>query len=215
MSTVILYGTPGSPSTRIAQLGLEEKHVPHELIEVVFGDHLKPPHLDRHPFGRVPVIDHDGFRLYEAQAILRYLNAVHPEPSLCPREARAAARMDQMIGIVDWYFHPQVSTTITWQRLVVPRWGQQPDESVIARALPHAEVCVHEIARLLGSNPYVAGAQLSIADPMLAPHLSCFAMTTEGSDLVRAYPHLRDWLARMEARPSMKNTDPFATAPAA
>ncbi len=38
-------------------------------------------HLARHPFGRVPVLEHDGFMLYETQAILRYLDRVLPQPA--------------------------------------------------------------------------------------------------------------------------------------
>jgi glutathione S-transferase len=35
-------------------------------------------HLALHPFGRMPVLDHDSFRLYETQAILRYVADAFP-----------------------------------------------------------------------------------------------------------------------------------------
>jgi glutathione S-transferase len=89
-----------------------------------FGAFAAPEHLIRHPFGRIPVMDHGDFRLYEMQAILRYLDRIIPEPSLTPRDPRAEARMNQICGITDWYFMPQVSAPITFQRLV----GRPVDE---------------------------------------------------------------------------------------
>jgi len=51
----------------------------------------------------VPVLEHDGFVLYETAAILRYLDRVLPDPRLTPADARRAARMDQLMSINDWY----------------------------------------------------------------------------------------------------------------
>ena len=74
------------------------------------GEEKTPAHLVRHPFGRVPTIDHDGFALYETQAIIRYVDAAFAGPALHARAmARATARMNQLIGIVDWYFFHHVT----------------------------------------------------------------------------------------------------------
>ena len=51
-------------------------------------------HLRRHPFGRVPAIQHGNFTLYETQAILRYLDDVFPEPALQPADAQPRARIN-------------------------------------------------------------------------------------------------------------------------
>ena len=45
--------------------------------------------------------------LYETQAIMRYVDAVVPGPRLQPEEPRAAARMNQLMGITDWYVMPR------------------------------------------------------------------------------------------------------------
>jgi glutathione S-transferase len=62
-----LYGLSRSVYTRTARLALEEKGVGYELCEVeIFGEHGVPPeHYARHPFGRIPVLEHDGFMLFE------------------------------------------------------------------------------------------------------------------------------------------------------
>jgi glutathione S-transferase len=163
-------------------------------------------HLRRHPFGRVPVIEDGDFRLYETQAILRYLDALFPEPGLQPADIRAAARMNQIAGIVDWYFFPKVSACIVWERLLGPRLlGRAADEARIAKALPHAEVCVRELDRLLGRGAFLAGDALTIADLMLAPQFEYFLATPEGQMLSEGTA-LPAWLARMQARGSMQRT---------
>ena len=62
-----------------------------------------PEHLERHPFGKVPVLDHDGMRILETTAIARYLNDVLPGKSLVPPTPKDRARMDMIIGMIDSY----------------------------------------------------------------------------------------------------------------
>ena len=54
-----------------------------------FGETKTQEHLARNPFGRIPVVDHGDFRLYETQAILRYLDDLYPAPPLRPKNPRA------------------------------------------------------------------------------------------------------------------------------
>ena len=71
--------------------------------------------------------------------------------------------------------------------------------------MPIAWACLTELSRLLGDQPFMAGAELSLADLMLAPQIDFLAATREGQDLLRGSP-LSDWLARMNQRPSMRRT---------
>jgi glutathione S-transferase len=59
-------------------VALEEKGARYRLCAVPPGTLKTPEHLARHPFGRVPVMEHGSFRLYESQAILRYLDLLTP-----------------------------------------------------------------------------------------------------------------------------------------
>jgi glutathione S-transferase len=103
MQDFVVHGIPGSPFVRAVLLTLDEKGAPYRLARMAMGEHKAPAHLARHPWGRIPVLDHGDFRLYETQAILRYLDAVLPEPQMRPAEPRDAARVDQLMNIVDWY----------------------------------------------------------------------------------------------------------------
>jgi glutathione S-transferase len=207
MSKFVVHTIPGSPYARAVLAALEEKAVPYRLAPVAPGAFQSPQHLARHPFGRVPVLEHDGFVLYETQAILRYLDRIKPSPALTPADAQRIARMDQVMNINDWYLFHDVGNVIIFQRVVGPKlMGLTPDEAAIAAAMPKARTVFNELARLLGEQPYFVGDEMSLADLMVAPAVAFFTATPEWAELGEPHPNLVAWLARMEARPSMKAT---------
>src|SRR3974390_572568 len=118
MTDIIVHGVPGSPYMRAVQMGLEEKGAAYRIQVMGPGELKSGAYLKKHPFGRVPAFEHGEFRLYETQAILRYIDDVIPSPPLEPTEPRLAARMNQIIGINDWYFFPRVAGTIVFNRIV-------------------------------------------------------------------------------------------------
>jgi glutathione S-transferase len=203
----IVHTIPGSPFARAVLVALEEKHAPYRLAPIAPGGHRAPEHLQRHPFGRIPVLDHGSFRLYETQAILRYIDRVVPHPPLTPSEPQAAARMDQLMNINDWYLFQGVANVIVFQRIIRPRLlGQPTDEAAIAEAMPRAQLVFDELARHLGEQPFFAGATFSLADVMLAPQLDFFRGIPEWTALTATHERLRNWLERMTARPSLAAT---------
>jgi glutathione S-transferase len=206
MSDIVVYGIPGSPFMRAVQMGLEEKKAAYRIAVVAPGESKSEAYLKKQPFGRVPAFEHGDFSLYETQAILRYLDKIFPEPPFEPRDPCAAARMNQIIGINDWYFFPKAAAVVVFQRIIGPTLlGTTTDEAAIAAAVPMARVCIAELDRLLGAQLFLAGDRLSIADLILAPQLDFFAETPEGKSLLAA-TRLQAWLARMNERPSMQAT---------
>ncbi len=101
MTEFIVHSVPGSPYGRAVLATLEEKGADYRLAPLAPGATKSEPHASRHPFGRVPVLEHDGFMLYESQAILRCLDRVLPAQVLTPADPKAAARMDQAMNIND------------------------------------------------------------------------------------------------------------------
>src|SRR5713226_3263901 len=207
MSEFTVHSVAGSPFGRAVLATLEEKAAPYRLSPVIPGTMRSPEHLSRHPFGRVPVLVHDSFSLYETQAIMRYLDRVLPTPALTPGDCKAAARMDQAMNVNDWYLFQGVANVIGFQRVVKPRLlGLAPDEAAIEAAMPQAHAVFKELARLLGEQPYFAGDAVSLADLLIAPQLAFFTQTPEWSVLSAPHANLVAWLARMEARPSFQAT---------
>ena len=207
MSAFKVHTVPGSPFARAVLATLEEKKTVYTVVAVAPGTLKSEAHLALHPFGRVPVLEHDGFRLYETQAILRYLDRIRPEPSLTPADAQAAACMDRVMNISDWYLFQGVASVIAFQRIVGPKlMGLTPDEQLIAAAMPKAHVVIGELSHLLGQQTYFAGNSVSLADLHLAPQLDFLAMTPEWRELSVKAGNLNAWLSRLTARPSMKAT---------
>ena len=207
MSELTVHSIPGSPFGRAVLATLEEKHASYRFSPVLPGTLRSPEHLARHPFGRVPVLEHDGFMLYETQAILRYLDRMRPSPALTPSDPKRTARMDQVMNVNDWYLFQGVGSVIGFHRVIGPRlMGLKPDEAAIEAAMPKARAVFAELARLLGGQPFFAGYSISLADLMVAPQLGFFTATPEWAELAAPQPNLVAWLSRMEARPSMQAT---------
>ena len=106
MAKMTLWGFDGSTYVRTVKMLLAEKkftdfeQVP---LNVLSGEPKNPEHLARHPFGKVPVLDHEGMRILETTAIVRYLNDVLPGTSLVPATPKDRARMDMVVGLLDSY----------------------------------------------------------------------------------------------------------------
>jgi len=207
MHDFTIYGIPGSPFVRAALVTLEEKGARYGLNAVAPGSLKTPEHLSRHPFGRIPALDHGPFRLYETQAIVRYIDRVLPSPSLTPTSPQAAARMDQILNINDWYLFQGVANVIGFQRIVGPRlMGLKADEDAIAAAIPKAHTVFDELARQLGEGPFFVGQFLSLADLVVAPQVDFLRDTPEWERLTAKHEKLRAWMDRMNGRPSMMST---------
>lgn len=204
---VVVHTVPGSPYGRAVLVALEEKGAAYRLSAVAPGAAKVEPHLSLHPFGRVPAMEHGDFRLYETQAMLRYVDRMWPAPSLSPGDSRALARMDQALNICDWYLMQGVNNVIGYHRLVAPRlFGAAPDEAAVAAAMPRAHQVVGVLAAMLGENEFLAGEQFTLADILCAAHLDFLAMTPEWTALAAGAPPLVSWLDRVRARPSFAAT---------
>src|SRR3984957_20120631 len=169
MTEFIVHSIPGSPFGRAVLATLEEKSASYRLAPLSPGAHRSAEHLARHPFGRVPVLEHGGFSLYETQAILRYLDRTLPSPALTPDDPHAAARMDQLMNVNDWYLFQGVGNVIGFHRIVAPKlMGLAPDEAAIVAAMPKAHFVFDGLARELGEADYFGDHSPTLADIMLA-----------------------------------------------
>ena len=201
--TIVIHGVPGSPYVRKPILACEEKGVPWTLKAMGMGENKGPDYLRINPFGRLPTIEHDGFVLYEAQAIMRYIDAAFDGPALTPADPKAIARMSQVMNIVDWYVMPSLSAGIGWNRIVAPIFGMPVDEDAVKAAIPLARTCIQALEEILGANRYFAGDQVSLADLAAISHLDLVPASPEGAELIAGSPLLA-WIDRMAERPSVQ-----------
>jgi glutathione S-transferase len=205
MTDITIYGPAMSTYVRTARLAAVEKGITHAIEEVDWGSES---HRKLHPFAKVPALRHGDFVLYESEAICRYIDRAFPGPALQPTEVHALARMDQWLSAVRDYVYPVMIEEVVWERLVVPMEGGQPDEAMIAAAVPKMRDQLAVFERALASDPYLAGASPSLADWMLFPIIAYLRVTPEGEAALPNAPKLGAWFARMAARPSALATDP-------
>jgi glutathione S-transferase len=208
LSDPVVFGAAYSVYVRAVRLALAEKGVPYRLVEVdVFAPGGPPTeYLERHPFGRIPAFDHNGFRLYEAGAISRYVDEVFPGPALQPDDPRRRALMNQAISVLDSYAYRTLVWDIFVERVRAPAQGRAPDEARIAAALPRAETCLKALAETMADGPWLTGTSLTLADLHAAPMFAYFRMAPEGSELLSRHPRLLQWWNAMAVRDSLAST---------
>jgi glutathione S-transferase len=209
MTDPIVFGAAYSAYVRIVRLALAEKAVPYRLVEVDIFAPEGPPtdYLARHPFKRIPAFEHEGFRLYETDAIVRYVDEVFPGAALMPDKPRARARVNQVIGIVNSYAYRSMVWGVFMECVRAPAKGQKSDPAKVTDSLHRSEICLAALAEIAASpGPGLAGPVVTLADLYLAPMLRYFTQAKEGADRLAAQPRLDAWWRWMIARPSMAAT---------
>jgi len=207
-SEPVLYGAPYSVYVRAVRLTLAEKEIPYTLVPVdVFAPGGPPPeYLIRHPFGRIPSFEYRGFQLYEAGAIMRYVDEAFPGPALQPRSPELRARANQVISILDSYAYRTLVWDIFVEGVSVPQRGHVSNEERIRDALPRAAMCLTAMEQIMGAAPFLAGPTLTLADLHAAPMFAYFITTPEAEQLLAHHPDLKRWWENMVNRPSMATT---------
>ena len=203
MSDVTVFGFQRSTYVNVVRLILTEKGVPF-LFHDTEDEMYTAEHLRRHPLGRVPVLQHGDFMLYETSAIAAYVDEVFEGPKLTPDAPRPRARMNQWISNVNAYVYPYMIYHISHERNVFPELGIEPKQAIIDRALPIAKRCLEVMDReLADGRPFIVGEQLTLADFFLLPMLTAFGFAPEAKQLLPSFDHIAAWDARMSRLPSV------------
>jgi glutathione S-transferase len=192
------YYNPISANARRVWVTLLEKQIPFEPILVnLDGDHLSDDFTAINPLQRIPIIIDNGFRIVESLAILDYLEAKYPTPSLMPNEINAIAtvRMVEMIAVNEL------------QPLMIPLMKQlvglevNPDK--IDNARQRITTIIKFYENLLAGHYYFVNNQITLADIVagtLVPSLPQFALSLDN------YPSLKTWSQQLEQRESWQQT---------
>lgn len=210
MGDPVIHGPNFSTYVRTVRMALEEKGVGYDLneVDIFAGENQGEAHLKRHPWGKVPAFAHDGFEVYETHAICRYIDGAFGGAALEPDDPKAAARMTQIVDVVDAYGYGTLIGRIVIDRLVKPKLGDSPDERAIAEALPDARKVLGELERLVGDDGHAVAGKVTLADLHLLPVLDYLAMTPEGEQLLGETPKLKRLYDTMAARDSARKTKP-------
>jgi len=204
---ITLYGFDASTYVRTVRMLLAEKGAEYDQVpvNVLAGEPHLPENLARQPFGKVPVVEHGKRRLYETSAITRYLNEALPGKSLIPASLMNRARMDMGVGIVDSYGYGALVGVAGYH--LFPDLIGGKNEDARKAAIEKSRLVLTELMKLRGNDPWIAGAEPSLADFYLAP-IAFYVSLTEDAAKVFDVPGFADWWARVQALPSYKATEP-------
>lgn len=210
MSKPTLYGPTFSTYTRSMRMVLAEKGVEYDLVEIdmLGGAHHQPEWKKRHPFERVPVFEHNGFSIYESNAITHYIDDAFPGRRLAHPHIHRRTRDQQIVEVINSYGYKRIVTDIVL-RYFFAEESEGPDMDAIAAAAPAAEHTLAAIQDLmLGSDPYLVGRDVSFSDLHLAPIVAYFVQFQEGTRAMTKLPRLAQWWLAMQQRPSFTATAP-------
>jgi len=197
-----IYGHPWSTHTRKTLMTLAEKGLEAELVVLAIpkGEHRQPEHLARHPFAKVPVLDDDGFVLFETRAINEYLDRTTGPAKLVPSDVRDLARMHQWTHVADAYLVPHAAPFLV-ESLFRRFLGGEKNEQAIAAARAGMQAPLDAADAWLSRSDYFAGRAFSLADVHWMPYLEYLHRLGEGDALARR-KHLDAWWKRVSARPT-------------
>lgn len=200
-----LYQSPFSSAAFKARAVLSELGLPCELVDVDArkAEHKTPAFLAMNPNGKIPVLEDDGFHLWESNAIICYLAAKKPEAGLLLTDPRGMAQMHQWLQWHATTLSPS-TTEVMLETIYAKMMGRQKDEQKYAAGLEKVRRDLGVLEKSLAGKEYLCG-KLTLADFALSSSL--LLRTPMGFDL-EAFPNVKAWQGRMEARESVRKSLP-------
>jgi glutathione S-transferase len=198
-----LYHHPLSGHAHRAHLFLSLAGLAHDLVPVdlAAGAHKQPDFLALNAFGEIPVLDDDGTIIADSNAILVYAARRIGPSHWLPTDPAAEAEVQRWLSVAAG----KIAYGACAARLVTVFRAPFDAKEVIARA--HATIAVVEST--LAKRTWIAGtAEPTIADIALYSYI---ARAPEGNVDLAGYPHVGEWLSRIEALPGFV---PFQRTPA-
>ena len=188
------------------RIALLEKGVPHEE-DASCRPSQKDDFIARSPLGKVPYLEVEGGRrLTESMAICEYLEDAYPQKPLLPKDSYERAKVRELVIYLEMHLE-----------LVVRRlygqayFGRGPvSEEVKAAAEKDLAKGVRGLKALAKFSPFIAGAELTIADCAAFVHLPLVTMTSKivyGRDFLEPLPEVKDYLKMLKERPAFARVD--------
>ncbi len=194
-----LYHQPISPNSRRVWITLLEKGLEFELVEVKLdGEQFLPDFLAISPFNHIPVLVDDGFNIVESLAILDYLEAKYPTPSMLPSNPKdlAIVRMVELATA-----NELLPATISLLPVVLDLPVSNPEK--IEQAKHKISTVLKVFESLLDSRPFFGSQNLTFAEAVAGTVITW--LPRAGVSLSE-YPKLNAWCASLLARPSWQKT---------
>lgn len=197
-----VWGRKNSSNVRKVLWCIEELALEYERAEAggAFGVVDSPEYRALNPNGRVPMLEDDGFVLWESNVIVRYLSAEYgSDTSWYQDDNRVRAQADKWM---DWTTSSFAGAfrDVFWGILRTPA-EQQDWVKINASIKTCAELLVIP-DKALAEKPYLSGDEIGMGDIPLGSFIyAWFEMPIERPSM----PHLEAWYERLKLRPAYRN----------
>lgn len=196
------YHTPRAPNPRrtdifFAEKGIEVARVP---VDLLAGGHRDADYLAKTGVPQVPALElSDGTVLVEVPAICRYVEALHPEPNMLGRDPLEAAVIEMwqrrvelrlMMTIAFCFRHTNPHMAALESQCA--DWGAVNAGRIDER--------LAELDHRLQGRDWIAADRLTLAD--ITGVVAIDFLRILKREVPEEMTALRDWHARMKARPS-------------
>ncbi len=161
----------------------------------IAGENQAPEFQNICPTGKVPAIEIDGFKLFESNAINRYLAAIN-NSALYPQDAKRRAIIDAWTDYISIHVGHAIGRVL-FNRVFAPMMGQKVDQESIKVGLEFLDKYFPVLEKQLTNNPYLAGRDLSLADINLLAVLDPCELSKISID---KYAALRKWRAGLKSQ---------------
>jgi len=198
----IVYGVSASPFVRKVRVALAEKKLDYTIEPVFPGPQAPPDWRKISPLGKVPAF-RDGDRvLADSSVICAYLERTAPEPRPYPQDPYDYARALWFEEYADGGVVAVFGAKIFFQRVVGPRFFNQPtDESVVKNAIENEVPPLLDYLEGELKGDYLVGNALTIGDIGVGSQFVNLGYAGVTPD-PKKWPKLAAYVKRIHERPS-------------
>lgn len=199
MPITLYHDVPSTNCDRV-KIVLAEKGLAWEGIWVKLGkmEQKSPEHLQRNPYGKIPVIDDDGKLLFESCIINEYLDEKYPDPPLQPKDPylRARGRI-----LVDYFLNYLHEPYWALRGEMIKKSEADRDQKIIAETRKEVTERLQYLEDALGDKPFFLG-EYGLTDIAMLPRFP--RLEKYGVLPSPSLPNLTAWFDRMKQRPAVQ-----------
>jgi glutathione S-transferase len=200
-----LYVFPPSPRAFKVLAVAAYLRLDHEvcIVDMPKGEHKTEAFTAMNPNQRMPVMDDNGFVLWESNAILQHLAAKRPDSGLLPSDVmkRALVNQWQFWDMAHW---DPACALLIFENLVKGLFRNlPPDPAKVAEGLERFAAVAKVLDAHLAKHRYLVGDTVTLADFSIGAALN---MSQNARLPVDSYPNIGSWYARLTDLPGWRKS---------
>ncbi|XP_011159136.2 glutathione S-transferase theta-3 isoform X1 [Solenopsis invicta] len=203
MSLKFYYDLLSQPS-RALYIFLKKCNIPFEkkIVNLKDLEQYTPEFEEINRFKKVPVIDHDGFKLAESVGIVRYLSREFKvDDHWYPSDSKKQAKVDEYLEWQHLNTRLHCATYFLTKFLNPLMRGKPPKPEKVAEFESRMNDCIDLIENVwLKDTPFLIGNTISVADIFCACELE--QPRIAGYDPKKGRPRLTAWMERVMSETS-------------